>query len=458
MFYDHSMKSIIIYSTLLLLILGCNSSTKNNRIYFGGQIKNPKCNEVYIYKNDVKIDSSYLNEYNHFMFALDSLQSGLYQFKHGEEFQYIYLEPQDSLLIRLNTWDFDGSLVFSGRGSNRNNFLIQLFLENELEERLFYNYFKLDETDFTAKVDSFFKLKNILYTQFKENSVNQSKAFMNLVDVIMDYSIYANKEKYPLHYKKLHHTSKLPKLSSSYYNYRHITNKNYNDSYVYKQYLKNQIYNKAYYELEKDTSKTLSYALLNQVTQLINNTDAKDAMLQQLFINSLIDNSYSDYDKKLIHNFYFNNSHNEHHKKEVTSLLKIINTFKKGEKLPEFYVKTIQHKVISTNDFLDKNTVLYFWPKEKNRIRNMAKRVNYLINKYPNIKFIGIDGQLEYFNWESSIKTNHLDPSLQFQLVDKNTNLFYSNNYPRAVIINSQGIVQNNFTFISLPSFEKNLH
>ena len=123
----------------LLSIIGCENSVKNGSTYFGGSIKNPKDLNVTIFKGGVKIATTELNQDHKFLFKLDSLESGLYTFKHGEEFQYIYLEPKDSLLIRLNTWDFDESLVFSGKGAERNNFLIQLFLDNEQQEKLFYN-------------------------------------------------------------------------------------------------------------------------------------------------------------------------------------------------------------------------------------------------------------------------------------------------------------------------------
>ena len=142
------MKLGFILSFTLSLLIGCNTSVTNKPIYFGGQIKNPKNSEISLYRKDKKIATAKLNFDNNFMFSLDSLQNGLYQFKHGEEFQYIYLEQNDSILIRLNTWDFDGSLVFSGKGANRNQFLLQLFLENEQEGRNFFTYFKLNETDF----------------------------------------------------------------------------------------------------------------------------------------------------------------------------------------------------------------------------------------------------------------------------------------------------------------------
>ena len=134
---------VLLLSTLLFL--SCNKASNNTKTYFGGQVINPKDDYVYIYKDEQLLDSSKLSVNNKFLISLDSISLGLYIFKHWDELQYIYLEPNDSLLIRINTWDFDESLVFSGRGAERNNFLINLFLENEKENKLFFNYwFKAD--------------------------------------------------------------------------------------------------------------------------------------------------------------------------------------------------------------------------------------------------------------------------------------------------------------------------
>ena len=48
-------------------------------------------------------------------------------------FNICILQEGDSILIRLNTKEFDESLVFSGQGSEINNFLIEMFLAHEEE-------------------------------------------------------------------------------------------------------------------------------------------------------------------------------------------------------------------------------------------------------------------------------------------------------------------------------------
>jgi hypothetical protein len=452
------MKSIFYNLIILVLIIGCNSDIKKDSIYFGGQIKNPKDNTVLIFKGDKQVASTKLSSNHKFMFKLDSLQTGLYKFKHGEEYQYIYFEEKDSLLIRLNTWDFDGSLVFSGKGANRNNFLIQLFLENEQEEREFFNYFKLDENSFLLKVDSLIKLKNIQFKQFQEHSIKQSGHFNELIDAAIYFPIYSNKEKYPLHYKHYHHTDKLPKLSNDFYKHRTDVEKNQNlfkNYYTYKNYLWNKIYNISLYQIEKDTLSELSSVLLHQISKLVTNEDLKNSMLQQTFINSLFDSSCSNKDKEKTKHLFFNTCNDDIKKEKVSKILKVINTLTKNSKLPEFYLKTPNNQVINSKDLLGNNTVIYFWPKEPNRIKNMAKRIHFLMKKYPKLKFIGIDGQLNNAIWKNLSKANKLNFSYQYQLMDINKNAFYTNDFPRAVVINKKGIIQNNFTFISHRNFEE---
>ena len=127
---------ILLFS--IILFTSCNSTPKNTDTYFGGKIINPKSNFVVLFSMDKVIDTMYLEKDNRFIGKLNVINEGLYYFVHGDENQYIYLEPQDSLMLRLNTWDFDESIVFAGKGAERNNILIDCFLEEEKDNKMFY--------------------------------------------------------------------------------------------------------------------------------------------------------------------------------------------------------------------------------------------------------------------------------------------------------------------------------
>ena len=133
---------------ILLTIIGCKKDSNEvttDYAYLGGEIINPNTNYIVLSKNEVILDTVKLDGRNRFLYKIDELNEGLYTFRHGGEFQLILLEPKDSLLFRLNTLDFDESLVYSGIGDKKNNYLkllpytwrlIELRLNNPIFSRL----------------------------------------------------------------------------------------------------------------------------------------------------------------------------------------------------------------------------------------------------------------------------------------------------------------------------------
>ena len=146
---------------LFCIVTSCDNSKET---FFGGKILNPSSDKISLYVNDNLIDETKLNSDGSFEIVIDSINPGLFNFYHDPEFQYIILEKNDSLKIRLNTLDFDESLVYTGSGSGKNNFLMDVFLKSEQDE-IFIN------SNLNLKIDQFKRLVDSLYTnQF--NSFN----------------------------------------------------------------------------------------------------------------------------------------------------------------------------------------------------------------------------------------------------------------------------------------------
>ena len=50
----------------------------------------------------------------------------------------MFFDKNDSLMIRLNSNDFDNTLMFCGRGDEKNNFMMELYLKDmKLKNDLF---------------------------------------------------------------------------------------------------------------------------------------------------------------------------------------------------------------------------------------------------------------------------------------------------------------------------------
>ena len=103
-----------------------DSSKKRDYTYIGGEIVNPNVDYVILFSEKGVGDTVKLDRNNRFIYKVKNLKDGIYSFKHNPENQLILLEKGDSLLFRLNTFEFDESLVFSGDGARKNNFLIEV--------------------------------------------------------------------------------------------------------------------------------------------------------------------------------------------------------------------------------------------------------------------------------------------------------------------------------------------
>ena len=445
------------YTYFIIVFFAFFTSCKNNKVsyaYFTGQIANTKEKSIHLLKNNHEIYNTTLNSNNNFFIKIDSVKEGLFSFKHGNEIQYFYLEPKDSLVMRLNTWDFDESLIFSGKGAVKNNYLMHLFLENEKQEKLFYKYYNLNEEDFKHKTDSLLQIKLLSLKQFKENNTKTSKKFEDLIFLAIYYPIYTQMEKFADRKQK-----NGQKLSASFYSYRKnvkINRKNFTDFYAYRNYVKNYFINKANKIAFKKNEKSNSLILLNQINKELQNSDFKDDLLQNATLNCILDENCNFNKKQKAINIFYNNCKNTKKIQEIKNINNSMQYIQKGNKLPKLTLVDYNGKsfVINKNS-LNKNTVIYFWPKERPRILYMLKRLKYLEKKYTDINFIGIDSQLDTYNWKSYLKNNHLNVKNQFKLKSQNAKNWFCNELPRAILIDKNGFIKNDFSYLAQNDFEK---
>ncbi|MBS3739577.1 MAG: hypothetical protein KGY51_11395, partial [Psychroflexus sp.] len=111
----------VVVCLISLLFLAC-SNNRNDLTYFGGGIVNPKDDYVILLQQDSIIDSIPIDKNGHFSYEFNLKEPGLFTFKHGYDPQIVYLEPHDSLKLRVNTLQFDESLVYDGTSGVENNF------------------------------------------------------------------------------------------------------------------------------------------------------------------------------------------------------------------------------------------------------------------------------------------------------------------------------------------------
>ncbi len=447
---NYSFTPLIKFLTLgvILAFVSCAPSQKEDyHTYFGGKIKNPKDDLVYFLKDEKIIDSAKIDSHNRFQFKLDSIENGLYVFKHGPEFQYLYLEPQDSLLIYLNTWDFDESLIFSGRGSKKNNYLINLYLTQERVEKDFIQNYKLNEAEFSKLIDAQIKKQLDDYQRFIAKEQNSpSPFFEKLVMASIYYPNYYKKEYYPFYHRKMMHLKEFPYLSKSFYDYRKSID--LNDASLlsfgpYASYLNLYLRNRAHVMKLKNPSKSnVDLNFMEVVNEKIKIKSEKNKLLARAAWSALVYDNLSQSERDTILNYFFANCSDEKITKEIKTSIAQREKIKVGNNLPQIMATNIGGNDIAINSIAQNSpAVIYFWPTDLGKIELMTEKLNHLQKSYPNIVFIGIDRNKSDKDWKQFITNKKLSAKTQYKL-NKNTEHYswFAGNSDRTIIVDENGI------------------
>ena len=139
---------------ILISIYSCQSNKTFDRIFFGGQIINPSASFVTLYKDNKTIDCLSLNNNYRFFKYYDSLEVGIYKLEHIPEYKSVFLEKGDSIWVRINASSFNESIVYSGRGAAKNNFMMDLLLSFEKENSFLSSKYSSDGFSFKKLIDS----------------------------------------------------------------------------------------------------------------------------------------------------------------------------------------------------------------------------------------------------------------------------------------------------------------
>ena len=450
----------ITLSFICLTLLGCTNSKENASTFFGGRIINPKTKFVVLYANDKVIDTLLLNDKNKFLGTYDNLDEGLYYFQHGNENQYIYLEPKDSLMLRLNTWDFDESLVFAGKGAERNNILIDIFLETENERKNFYQLNKLNSKAYKNKIDSIIESKLHTYSDYKEKHADETEAYFKILKTALVYPIYSRVERYPINHVYISRKDNFPKIEASFYEYR--SNLDFDNNALmyytpYARYITNYLYNITYSlghkPMKDEFSSGFTLDLLNTINAKIDAKDSKNAFLKRTVLDHFYRKSSCNLNEKAF-DVFFSLSSNKRDKALLKNLIQDNKLILKGDEIKGFTILDFTNQPIQINDFTtNKKSVLLFWNKEYISKSMISARIPFLQKKYPLLNFavIEIDG-------DNTNRIKDIDIKNQYFINSKTLeNNFLTSKMHRTILVNTDGIVENGYAAISSGNIHKQL-
>jgi len=444
--------------------------TEGDYAFLGGEIINANNNFVVISKSKCILDTIILDGKSRFVYKVENMHAGLYTFLHGGEIQMVLLEPNDSIMFRLNTLDFDESLVYTGIGAKKNNYLINEFLQNEIEEEKIFKYCQLLPDNYEKQVDSIkiYKLKKL--ETFKKK-YKTSDLFNKIAQANIHYNYYFNKEIYPfVHYGK-NKSKILESLPENFYSYRKEIN--YNDDFLkdysnYNTFLRSNFNNIAlnvHYEHAKDSifNRTdLCYNLdrLKLVDSLVTNNTIKESLLYGYTIAYLTKNKNTEVNNILLKS-YIAKSNNSSGKEMATRITSSLNNLVAGATIPEIKLINYKNNVLNINSIINSTTVISFWSHTYyEHFKESHYKIKELKAKYPEVKFVLIN--IDTYGLEAStnsLKRNLFPFANEYRFVNPKASIEMLAIYPmtKALIIDNRKKIVNNNTNIFAINFEGQL-
>ncbi|WP_336070554.1 hypothetical protein [Mesoflavibacter sp. CH_XMU1404-2] len=399
-------KFVYFLIALSLSFFSCEEDKKanlNGNAFFGGEIINPNSNFVVILKDNKVLDSVYLDQNNRFSYTFKDFDPGLFRFYDGKEFQSVLIQPNDSLMFRLNTIEFDESLVFTGIGEKENNFLIELFLLNDKLQDSVLKISQLEPKEFEEQLNAIRKQKQDKLDAFNEKN-ETTEIFNKLAQAKIDYNYYYSKETYPfINYRESEYQI-FSELPEDFYNYRNDVDYNSVLLREYRPYVSflrvhfNNLALQKHFQHSDDSiynNQSLEYNIdkFNLIGDKISDTFIKNRLLYYNMVK-FINGSENDSDYEKLLELFKEKSTN---KDQIEKASKLVNTYKRlkpGNTIPNVTVIDKSDNFLSLKQIIDKPSVIYFWDVSKRyryHLKDVHLKAAELSEKYPEIEFIAIN-------------------------------------------------------------------
>ena len=447
---------------VILFLNSCKEEVSDNSIFFGGQIINPTSNYLILHKNNTTIDCLLLDSKNRFKKSFNNLTPGIYKLEHIPEYQTIFLEPGDSLWVRANAAEFKQSIVFSGRGSSKNNFLMDMEINIENENNFLSSKYSLESNLFSKIIDSLvLQKKNQWKLMDSINKLTQFAQKVTMASYVYPYG--TRRERYALLRGTNWNTSK----DSVYFNYRQFLNLEETDLAFFDPYIdyalnflneKSLDSSNYYFQIKQKTFFNIKR--LQVLENKIKGRELKNNLARAIAYDEILNfDNHSEHDNFL--QYYFAVNSNTKFLGEVLNLHNDIKKMYTGSSLPEIPIQNSQLDTVSSNIlFNNKSTVIYFWSQSQmNHYRETLRIIEEIKIDKPEYRYVGIS--IQPFN-QMALEVNEIlkqNVDDQFAIINfKNASKkWIITLLNKAIVIDDNGKIINGFANVFDSSFVNEL-
>jgi len=463
----HLIKQILLLFFGCLFCVSCDQTSKDGcgNAWIGGEVVNPKRDYVILSKSRDIIDTVFLNDKNFFIYQMEQVDPGIYFFSHNE-YQALFIEPGDSIMLRVNTLEFDESLSFTGKGADKNNFMMEMFLLNEQENELMPKFNLLSPSEFEMKMDSFEMNRKEIYEHFMTKKA-PSDRFKVIANAATDYAIYSKKELYISANARKKIYNENVEIPDDFYNFRNkvdLGNEQLRSYYPYYRYLGYYMDNLAF-ESYKDrasydrTSFLHNYHKSSLIDSLVTNEYLKNNLLRTTAHRYFLHAGTETEGKAMLAHFLKLSTNPDDHKK-ISEFANATIKLTPGHTIPNVMLLTTDNTVKDLHSVFNQPTVLYFWSNQSiKHYKNIHTRASELRSKYPEYDFVGINIDTHFKKWLKVIKNSGYDDMTEYQFdnFDEAEMTLIIDSVNKAMIVDGDGTILNGNTNIFDLSIEQEL-
>ncbi|MBZ9729429.1 hypothetical protein LB467_06985 [Salegentibacter sp. JZCK2] len=466
------MKQYLLFSLIgVILFTGCADSKKDQKgTFVGGQIMNPYNPYFILSKDNKTIDTLFLDQNNQFGKKFENLESGIYSFKHPPENQIMYLEPGDSVLVWLNTMQFDESLNFSGRGAAKSSFLLNMFLNNERNNNMMLSYYKINPIQFTRITDSIKKTRKDKLRTLNEKK-KFSKSFLELANNSIDYDFYHLRERYTFLVKK-YYSELAQQIPDDFHSYRkdlNFNNTQLKEYYGYLNFIEDYLRTRSIercleeFDTNSDCFELHSVAnikyRINLADSLIEKDEIKNIFINRLAIQGLV---FSSNAKKIdsILGILQEIDFNGKNLPDLKQMAGIQKSLLPGNNIGDLALLNLKDDIVSLKDISNKPIVTYHWSTEApEHFKWQHSVISNLRQKYPELEFVGINiDEDSKQSWKKTVEIYAMDTDREYKLNSPNINMNLLKNYlNKLIFLDTNGNIFNGEAQLNTPNFERQI-
>jgi len=395
-------KSILLFLSFTLFIISCQKEEKREYTAFAGKVTNPQSDSVYLFfPNREKAFA--LNENGEFYDTIHLDQKGYFYFSDGREQAELFLFPGDSLHIALDTKKFDESIVYSGSGAEKNNYLVQKFLKEEAVGSSSAELFSLNPTDFKSKFKK--------HTEELEKELNSSKAeeaFKEIEKRNLNYGYLSLMAQYPDAH--LYFTGKSPELPEDFLSELDGISYDNEADYELIPFYKDLIINKYMIDVEKAKSSEELEAMVAKIKSKPIKEDLVSALYYRI--------SSTSPESEKLNEIIQKHAQSEQLKMRAIQKTNAVKNLLTGKPSPKFSYNDINGKKVSLDDFKGKLVYIDVWATWCGPCLQEIPSLKELKKDYKNqnveIISISIDVQKDFEKWKKMVANKQLDGTQLF--------------------------------------------